>query len=139
MKMLNENGEQFELRVDGYMAEYTPDKYFESNWLRGEIVLSNKRVEERVSLQFLQVEELIKLEEWISGIEKGDKSTRTIFDFIDPNMRFRLWERGKVESVRFIYHSEKKDIYHWEMLLNEKNVMNFCEQLEQTIKRFPIR
>lgn len=139
MKVVNDNGEQFELRVDGYMSKFKPDNYFDSNWLRGEIVLTNERAEELISLQFLQVEELIKLKEWISGIDKGDKSTRTIFDFIDPNMRFRVWRRGPVRTVRFIYHSENKELYTWEMILNEINVKRLKCQLDEILLKFPIR
>ncbi len=139
MNVVNETGDRFELRIDGYMSEYKPDKYFENNWLRGEIVLSKNSINERIYLHFLQVEELVKLEEWINRIENKDKETSTIFDFIDPNMRFRIWKRVHVKTVRFIYHSETKDIYSWEMLLNKLNLEDFGKKLRQLIKRFPIR
>ena len=141
MNVVNENGDRFELRIDGYMSEYKPDKYFENNWLRGEIVLSNNSINERINLHFLQVEELVKLEEWLNRIGNcdKDKETSTIFDFIDPDMRFRIWKRGHVKTVRFLYHSETKEIYSWELILNEKNVTDFKGQLEKLLIRFPIR
>ena len=139
LKVVNDNGEQFELRVDGYMLDYKPDNYFDNNWLRGEIVLSNKRVKERVSLQFLLVEELIQLKEWISMIDNSYKSTNIIFDCIDPNMRFRVWKRKPVKTIRFIYHSEHKEIYTWEMILNEMNVTSLKCQLDEILLKYPIR
>ena len=139
MNVVNENGERFELRVEGYASEYKPDNYYQNNWLRGEIVLSNNRINERINLQLFQVEELVRLEEWLVRIGNGDKETSTIFDFIDPDMRFRIWKRGHVKTVRFLYHSETKEIYSWEMILNEKNVTDFKGQLEKLLIRFPIR
>ena len=139
MKVVNEKGDRFELRIGGYMSKYKPDNYFENNWLRGEIFLSNNGINERINLHFLQVEELVKLEDWLNRIGDEDKETNTIFDFIDPDMRFRIWKRGHVKTVRFIYHSETRKVYSWEMPGNKLNLDDFGKKLRQLIKRFPIR
>ena len=139
MKLVNGNGDLFECRVEGYMSEYKKDRYFQNNWLRGEIILSNGNINNRINLEFLQVEELIQLGEWLNQLEKNDKKSSNIFDFIDPRMRFRLWKRRNPKTIRFIYHSEEKDTFSWEMILNEKNVSDFERQINEIVIRFPIR
>lgn len=139
MNMVNDNGDHFELIVAGYWSEYKQNHYYQNNWLKGEIILSNNGVKERIILEFLQVEELVNLVEWLNQLERKDKRTSTIFDFIDPKMRFRLWRRGKFETVRFIYHSVEKDTYSWEMIFNELNMTSFKRQLNEILFQFPIR
>ena len=118
---------------------FNPGLYFENNWLKGEIEISSADHRNIIQLEFMQVEELMNLVEWIEKIADKEKRDETIFDFIDPLMRFRLWKRGRNELLKLIYHSEDKSIYTWDMVLNEENVQEFKNQLQELLIRFPIR
>jgi hypothetical protein len=121
------------------MLPFNPDQYFESNWLKGDIEISKKSQTKAIPLEFLQIEELMQLSEWIDQMTNKERRSKTIFYFIEPKMRFRLWKRRRTETMMFIYHSETKDIYSWEMILNEKNVIEFKGQLDEILLKYPIR
>ena len=139
MKLTNHQNEVFQLNIDAYMFSDRTGSYFESNWLKGSIEISGKRCIKRIQLEFLQIEELINLFHWIEPLGKNETRGKAIFDFIDPNMRFRVWKRKPVKTIRFIYHSEHKEIYSWEMILNEKNVTSLKCQLDEILLKYPIR
>ena len=139
MKIINHNNETFQLSISDYMLPFNPDQYFESNWLKGNIEISSKRNKYLIRLETLQIEELVKLLAWIEQLIDKVKRNQTIFSFIDPNMKFRLWRRSNIETIRFIYHSEQKDIYSWEMILNDKYVTDFSNQINEILIKFPFR
>ncbi len=139
IRLINHENEVFKLSISDYMLPFNHNQYFESNWLKGEIEISKEGQTKVIQLEFLQIEELIGLIDWIDRVKKGVNRTSTIFDFIDPNMRFRIWKKGNVKTVRFIYHSEEKDTYSWELIINERNLDNLMEKLKRLLKRFPIR
>ena len=139
MKLTNHQNEVFQLNIDAYMFSDRTGSYFESNWLKGSIEISGKRSIKRIQLEFLQIEELVNLFHWIETLGENKTREKTIFDFIDPNMRFRVWKRKPVKTIRFIYHSEQKEIYTWEMILNEKNVTSLKCQLDEILLKYPIR
>jgi len=139
MRLINHKNEVFSISISDYMLPANPGKYFESNWLKGEIEISQDDQTKVINLEFLQIEELTGLIEWIDRVKQKVNRNSTIFDFIDPNMRFRLWKRGKIETIRFIYHSEENDTYSWEMILNDKNVNDFKKQISEIVLKYPIR
>ena len=139
MKIINHNNETFLLSISDYMLPFKPDQYFESNWLKGNIEISSKSNKYLIRLETLQIEELVNLLAWIEQLIDKGKRSETIFYFIDPMMKFRLWRRSNIETIRFIYHSEQRDIYSWEMILNDKNVTNFSNQINETLIKFPFR
>jgi hypothetical protein len=139
MRLINHNNEIFRLSILDYMLPFNPDKYFESNWLKGEIGISKEGQTKVIQLEFLQIEELMHLIEWFEQMKNKVNRTSTIFEFIDPKMRFRLWKRGKIETIRFIYHSKEKDTYSWEMILNEKSVTILKGQLGEILLKYPAR
>ena len=139
MNILNHKDETFRLIVCDYMLPFNPDQYFASNWLKGNIEISRKEQTTVIPLEFLQVEELIQLSDWIKQLSNKETRSQTIFYFIDPKMKFRLWKRRRTETMRFIYHSENKDIYSWEIILNERNMADFIGQLDGILTKYPIR
>jgi hypothetical protein len=139
MEIINHKNEVFRIHIQDYMRPFKQEFYFDSNWLKGEIEISSADHRNIIQLEFMQVEELVKLVEWIEKIADKEKRDETIFDFIDPLMRFRLWKRGRNELLKFIYHSEDKSIYTWDMVLNEENVQEFKNQVQELLIRFPIR
>ncbi|MEI7463414.1 MAG: hypothetical protein WCK03_03400, partial [Candidatus Taylorbacteria bacterium] len=122
-----------------YMLPFNSEQYFESNWLKGEIQISKDGQTKVIRLETLQVEELMQFSDWIEQLTDKEKRTQTIFNFIDPMMKFRLWKRGRTETIRFIYHSEQKDTYSWEMILSDENVTDFKRQINEILVKFPIR
>jgi hypothetical protein len=139
MEIINHKNETFKICVCDYMKPYNPELYFDNNWLKGEIEISSTDHRNIIQLEFMQVEELIKLAEWIESIVVKGKRDKTVFDFIDPLMRFRLWKKGRNELLKFIYHSENKSIYTWDMIPNEENVQEFKNQVQELLIKFPIR
>lgn len=139
MRLINHENRVFRLSISDYMLSLNPDQYFESNWLNGEIEISKEREVRIIPLEFLQVEELVQLSDWMEQISNKEQRSQTIFHFIDPTMKFRLWRRRRIETIRFIYHSEQKDTYSWEMILNDTNVTDFKNQLNEILLKFPIR
>jgi hypothetical protein len=121
------------------MKPFIPELYFDNNWLKGEIEIASADHRNIIQIEFMQVEELIKLMEWIENTADKEKREGTIFYFIDPLMKFRLWKKGQKEFLKFIYHSEDKSIYTWDLLLNEENAQEFKNQLQELLIRFPIR
>jgi hypothetical protein len=139
MEIINYKNEAFRICIQDYMMPLNPGVYFENNWLKGEIEISCEDHRKLIQLEFLQVEELMKLVEWIESIADKEKRYETIFYFVDPMMKFRLWKRGRKELLKFIYHSEDKAIFTWDMLLKEENVQEFKNQLQELLIKFPIR
>lgn len=139
MKIINHENEIFRLSVSDYMLPFKPDQYFGNNWLKGEIEISSKRTKHLILLETLQIEELVNLLAWIEQLIDHEKRSNPVFYFIDPMMKFRLWKRGHTETIRFIYHSEQKDIYSWEMIINNKNITDFKKQINDILVKFPIR
>lgn len=139
MEIINHKNETFKICICDYMKPYNPELYFDNNWIMGEIEISSTDHRNIIQLEFMQVEELIKLAEWIELIVVKGKRDKAVFDFIDPLMRFRLWKRGRNELLKFIYHSENKSIYTWDMIPNEENVQEFKNQVQELLIKFPIR
>jgi hypothetical protein len=139
MKLVNHENEVFKLSIAGYRLPFNPGKYFESNWLKGRIGISKDGQTKVIQLEYLQIEELMKLMEWIEQMKNKVNRTGTIFEFTDPTMKFRLWKRGRTKTIRFIHHSEEKDTYSWEMIINDKNVSSMKGQLGQILLKHPIR
>ncbi len=139
MKITNHCNDTFGFNVLDYMLPLDPGVYFSNNWLKGNIEISTEKRSKTIELEFLQVEELIKLVEWIEKTADKEKRESTIFYFIDPSMKFRLWKRGRMELLKFICHSEDKSIYTWDMVLNEENVQEFIKHIQELLIKFPIR
>jgi len=139
MKLINHQNEVFSISISDYMLPFKPDQYFENNWLKGNIEISSQQTKHFIQLETLQVEELVNLLVWIDQLIDKEKGCQTIFYFIDPNMKFRLWKRGRTETIRFIYHSEKKNTYSWEMIVNDKNVANLKKQINEILFQYTIR
>jgi hypothetical protein len=139
MKLENHENKVFKLSISDYMLPLKPDNYFENNWLKGEIEISSGDSKNIIPLEFMQVEELIRLLEWVKKTADKEKRDETTLIFIDPLMKFRLWKRGQKELLRFIYHSEDKSIYTWDLILNEENVLEFKTQIQELLIHFPIR
>lgn len=139
MEIINHQNETFRICIEDYMKPFNPELYFDSNWLRGEIEFLSAHHRNIIQLEFMQVEELIRLLDWIEKTVDKEKRDGTIFYFIDPLMKFRLWKRGRKELLKFIYHSEDKSTFTWELLLNEENVQEFKDQIQELLIKFPIR
>lgn len=139
MEIINHQKEAFRICIQNYMKPFIPELYFDNNWLKGEIEIASADHRNIIQVEFMQVEELIKLMEWIENTADKEKRDGTIFYFIDPLMKFRLWKKGQKEFLKFIYHSEDKSIYTWDLLLNEENAQEFKNQLQELLIRFPIR
>ncbi len=137
--MSNHSNDTFCLNVLDYMLPFDSGVYFSNNWLKGNIEISIKKKTRTIELEFLPVEELINLLGWLEKIREEGKKEQTIFDFIDPCMRFRIWKKGHGELLKFIYHSEDKSIYTWDMALTEENVQEFKNQIQELLIKFPIR
>lgn len=121
------------------MLPFKSDQYFGNNWLKGEIEISQEGQSRVIPLEYLQIEELLQLSDWIEQLTTMGQRRQTIFHFIDPAMKFRLWRRRRIETIRFICHSEEKDMHSWEMILNDPNVTDFKNQINEILLKFPIR
>lgn len=139
MKITNHCNDTFSLNVLDYMLLFNPGDYFSNNWLKGNIEISTKKKIKTIELEFMQVEELIRLLEWVEKTADKEKREETTLIFIDPLMEFRLWKRGRKEFFRFIYEPEDKSIYTWDLIVNQENVMNFKTQIQELLIQFPIR
>jgi hypothetical protein len=139
METTNHLNEAFRLNIIGYMLPLKPGCYFDNNWLNGSIEIKDNSGTEKISLEFLQVEELLMLLDWLQEIQNRQKRKATSFYFVDPYIKFRIWKRGKVELLKFFYHSGKQVIYSWEMILNQENVKDFKRQINQILREFPLR
>ena len=139
MEIVNHQNETFRICIHDYMSPFKTDQYFDNNWLKGVIEISSADQRNIIQLEFMQVEELMKLAEWIEKIADKEKRDETIFYFIDPLMKFRLWKRGRKELLKFIYHSEDKSIYTWDMVLNDENLQEFKYQIQELLIKFPMR
>ena len=139
MRLINHNGHTFELTVLDYMLPFTPGHYFANNWLKGFITLSYCDGIKKIKLESLQTEELMKLMDWLTSLLNNRIQSSTVFWFIDPSMKFRLWKTGRLEMIKFIYHSVQKTTYSWDMMLNAETVTNFRNQLEEILINVPFR
>jgi len=139
MEIINHQNESFRICIQDYMLPFNPDNYFDNNWLKGEIEISSGDSKNIITLEFMQVEELIRLLDWVEKMTDKEKRDETTLLLIDPLMKFRLWKRGQKEHLRFIYHSEDKSIYKWDLILNKENVLEFKTKIQELLTQFPIR
>jgi hypothetical protein len=139
MKIINHGNEFFRLNVLGYKLAFDPELYFANNWLRGTIGISKEGYTRIIRLECLQTEELVQLSEWIEQLADKKKRSQTTFSFIDPTMQFRLWRRGQTETIRFISRHGRKEVFSWEMILNEENVHAFKFQISEILLKYPVR
>ena len=139
MEITNHQNETFILTGFEYMNTDITDSYFDNNWLKLEILLSGKQKEQRIEPNFFQVEELIHLSDWMEQLTVNRIGTRALFDFIDPNIEFKVLKEMNIELLQFTYHSEQNEVCHWDMILNDQNVSDFKQQLQQIIFNYPLR
>lgn len=127
------------LTVFGYMLPFKTDNYFESNWIKADIVLTDfEGKTKKIHLKTLQVEELVNLENWLGSLLNDLPRSEETFDFIDPSFIFRVKEiEGKV-SLTFEYSMRSKN-WVWRLDLTPDVIINFRNQVKLLLAKFPLR
>lgn len=129
MHLINDRGEKFELRIESYQFDEfkKPIKW----WFRSSITLSENGKLYKTKLDFLTHEDLYLLKLWLEDICSGNHE-KTMFQFIDGHVWFRLWKRGKERFIRFFMQKDeyRKYCWDWRIKLDENHeLLKYIEKL----------
>lgn len=129
MQLTNHLGEKFELRIFGnqFDASKKPIQW----WFRSSIAISENGKIRRTKLKFLTQEDLFLLKKWLEDVYSGNYE-KTVFQFVDGHVWFRLWRKGNERFLRFFIQGDyyRKFRWDWRIRLDEKNEMlKYIEEL----------
>jgi len=127
MHLKNHNGEKFEIRIFGNQLDNLNNTI--KWWFRSSIILTENGKRFCTKLDLLTEEDLFLLKRWLEDIYSGNHE-KTMFQFVDGHVWFRLWKRGKERFIRFFMQKDeyRKYCWDWRIRLDEKKV--FLKSIE---------
>lgn len=132
MQLVNHLGEKFELRIEGKQLD---DKKKPIDWwFRSSVIITEHGKKRKTNLKFLTTEDLILLSDWMKEISKGNFE-KTVFQFVDGHVWFRIWRKGSERFLRFFIQGDKYRKYRWDWRINqdkEGKLLKYIEVLKTT-------
>lgn len=133
MKLINHIGESFEVKITG--NKYVNNEVV-SWWFESHIIITENGKKRKTNLKFLCLEDLDLLDCWIKDICKGNFE-KTLFQFVDGHVWFRIWKRGKEPILRLFIQGDKYRKFIWDWRLNadiDKKLLRYTYHLLNTTK-----
>lgn len=138
MEIINHLGDKFEINISNYHYENNHSNQFDSDWLDADLILKNGNETFKINLEFLIIEELEKMVHWLSKILE-DKTEKKTLLFVDPNLKFRVMTRSKINVLKVIYEIDEFELAVWELIITKENILSFIDQLREDLRLFPCR
>jgi hypothetical protein len=139
MEIKGENTCSLILHVTGYMVKDSSNEQFASDWLNAQAIVKSTRSKPRsLILEFLLIEELEQLREWIIRVAQGIASKRR-FLFIDSTFSCMALKRGGSKQLKWIVKFGERDKECIDYLLNQENYTQLIAQLDSILLKFPCR
>lgn len=129
MKIENHLGETFELRIQGNVIDSSGKPI--DWWFQSCIIISESGKKRKTNLKFLTIEDLQFLSSWLQDIYNG-QFDKTLFQFVDGHVWFRLWKRGSERFIRFFIQGDKYRKFYWDWRLTkdvDRKLLNYTNYL----------
>ena len=118
MQLINHIGEKFEIRLLG--KQKLPNNETVEWWYKSAIIITEGGKKRKTNLKFLTREDLFLLSSWLENLMQYDYE-KTVFEFVDAHVWFRLWKKGEERFLRFFIKGDKYRKFCWDWRLNTKN------------------
>lgn len=138
MKITNHLGNKFEINISNYHFENNHYNQFDSDWLDAGLIMKNGNETFKIKLEFLIIEELERIVHWLSKILE-DKTEKKSLLFVDPNLKFRIMTRSKINVLKIIYEIDEFELAVWELIITKENILLLIDQLREDLRLFPCR
>lgn len=134
MHLKNHLGETFEIRIQGNVIDSAgaPVDW----WFNSSVIITESQKKRKTNLKFLCKEDLNLLFVWLKEIYAGNFE-KTLFQFVDGHVWFRIWKRGKEPILRLFIQGDKYRKFIWDWRLNsddEKKLLRYTYHLLNTTK-----
>jgi len=134
MQLINHIGEKFEIRILG--KQKLPNNETVEWWYKSTIIITEGGKKRKTNLRFLTREDLFLLSSWIENLMQYDYE-KTVFQFVDAHVWFRLWKKGDERFLRFFIQGDKYRKYFWDWRLkldDDKELLKYTNYLLKTTK-----
>jgi hypothetical protein len=118
MQLKNYLGEQFEIRILG--NQFDDSKKQIKWWLRSSIIITENGKIHKTKLKFLTQEDLFLLIKWLKDVYSGNYE-KTVFQFVDGHVWFRLWRKGNKRFLRFFIQGDYYRKFRWDWRISKDN------------------
>jgi hypothetical protein len=134
MHLENHLGETFEIRIQGNVIDSSGETV--DWWFHSSVIITESQKKRKTNLKFLCQEDLNLLFDWLKEIYAGNFE-KTLFQFVDGHVWFRIWKKGKDPIVRLFIQGDKYRKFIWDWRLNldaEKKLLKYSHCLLNTTK-----
>ena len=118
MQLINHIGEKFEIRL--LEKQKLPNSETVEWWYKSTIIITEGGKKRKTNLKYLTREDLFLLSSWIENLMQYDYE-KTVCEFVDAHVWFRLWKKGDERFLRFFIQGDKYRKFYWDWRLNTKN------------------
>lgn len=136
--MKNHNGDSMRIDIKKYHFDNLYNKVFDSDWLDAELVIKNDIEETKIKLEFLIIEELERIINWLLELSNNGIIDRQL-NFIDSNMKLKLFTRSKIKVVKMLYNLNNNTIESWELIVTKTNLLLLADEIKKIIVAYPCR
>lgn len=146
MKFIGNDGQELELKIEGYEFPTDFDNQWDANWLRIYLNVKSNVGHWHTIDPSLLTEEVKRLIEWFSDLA-NDSQVENELEFIEPNLSFKLIDRSKGDKtvrIRFDLESrptsayDDKDyfiVFHF----STQELLEIANALTLELDQFPFR
>jgi hypothetical protein len=136
--MKNHNGDIMRIDIKKYRFNDLYNKLYDSDWLEAELLIKKDLEVVKITLDFLVVEELERINNWLIKLTDY-KYNKTMLDFIDSNMIMKLFTRSNIKVIKMLYYTNDNSIESWELIANNRNLNRLAYEIRKLIIAYPCR
>lgn len=136
--MKNHLNNELLINIISYRKKNSYNKLYDSDWLKAELIIVNDGNTFKTPLNFLIVEEIERIIQWLNDIEKPNEGIKTL-EFIDPKMKLRQITRSNIKVLKFIYDTNSKMKECWELIINTSNIFILKQEFHDILTKYPCR
>ena len=133
MKLINHIGESFEIKITG---NKNVNNVVVSWWFESLIIITENGKKRKTNLKLLCQEDLNLLFDWLKEIYAGNFE-KTLFQFVDGHVWFRIWKKGKEPILRLFIQGDKYRKFIWDWHFNkdtDRKLLKYTYYLLNTTK-----
>lgn len=136
--MKNHLNNELLINIISYRKKNSYNKLYDSDWLKAELIIVNEGKTFKTPLNFLIVEEIERIIQWLNDIEKPNETIKTL-EFIDPKMKLRQITRSNIKVLKFIYDTNSTLKESWELIINSNNISKLKQEFQDLLTKYPCR
>ncbi len=136
--MKNHLNNELLINIISYRKKNSYNQLYDSDWLKAELIIVNEGKTFKTPLNFLIVEEIERIIQWLNDIEKPNETIKTL-EFIDPKMKLRQITRSNIKVLKFIYDTNRTIKECWELIINSSNISILKQEFQNLLIKYPCR